>query len=441
MQRGGTPLEAGGEAMSGGEMRAGTRGSRALAGGIVLALMLVACGTEEPTDPAAEAPEDVADDPAIDDDPIFIGFTVSRTGSMAAFDWEPTQAAMMRIDEINEEGGILGRQVVYEVLDNQSDPALNGTNAVELIDDGADIIFTTSDFDFGAPAAIEAQNNGMFGAFLCASDPKTADRETIGDLVFSLCWGTNNEGAVMAEWAAQSQGWDTVYMLEDISIEYTKSLAWAFTERFEQEGGEIVAADTFNALDPDLDISGQISRLRGHVDDIDAIILPSWIPPAATVAAQIRDAGIDVPILGGTANDGTIVPDIAGDISDYYAVTFGCYAYCADTDKPELDDFAASFEDTYGELPPSTYTMKGYDWITLLAAAIEHAGTTDGPAIRDALQEITPMETLSGSNDFTERWNQPQLRDGTIQVLDQGQWRFVERWVPEQVPDPEGFEG
>jgi len=53
---------------------------------------------------------------------------------------------MMRIDEINKAGGVLGKQLKVQWIDTKSDKALAATNALELIGKGAVAIIATCDF-------------------------------------------------------------------------------------------------------------------------------------------------------------------------------------------------------------------------------------------------------------------------------------------------------
>ena len=54
---------------------------------------------------------------------------------------------------------------------------------------------------------------------------------------------------------------------------------------------------------------------------------------------------------------------------------------------PEFTDFAARYQAVYGHAPEN-FVASYYDATALLLLAIEHAGSTDGPAIRDSLAAI-----------------------------------------------------
>lgn len=53
--------------------------------------------------------------------PIKVGFAVAESGWMTAYDGPPLKAAMLRIEEINRQGGLLGRRIETVVADTRSE--------------------------------------------------------------------------------------------------------------------------------------------------------------------------------------------------------------------------------------------------------------------------------------------------------------------------------
>ena len=79
--------------------------------------------------------------------------------------------------------------------------ALNGDDVGEASGlEGADLVFVTCDYDFGAPAALQAQKAGKISVFLCAEDPK-AGIVGVGPYSFSASAAAQVQGATIAEWA------------------------------------------------------------------------------------------------------------------------------------------------------------------------------------------------------------------------------------------------
>lgn len=374
-------------------------------------------------------------DTGSDDDAITIGFALSMSGNMAPFDVEPGNAAMLRIAEINADGGIDGVQIETVSKDVRSDPDTVGTAATELISEGIDLLVTPCDFDLSAPGAAVAQGAGVPSVSICAGDPKMADTTTLGDYVFSANAGSDVEGATGAAWAFD-QGWSSAYVLQDESIEYTKSAGTYFTAEFEELGGEVVGEDAFPGGD-NVDVSTQASRLRNLSAQPDFVYVASWNPGGATAIRQLREAGVDLPIVGPAALDGQVLLDIVGEsASDIYYTAFACYVYCTGAESPELDEFVAAYQAEYESEPASSYALLGYTMVSAIAQALGEADTLSGEDIKAALENGGPVETPIGEVTYFSA-DCHKIIDMPMSVIqiDAGQMVFAGQQRVETIPD------
>ena len=107
-----------------------------------------------------------------EDDPIRIGFAVAESGWMAPWDTPTTKAAILKIEEINAAGGLLGRQIAYDIRDTKTEAEGSAKAGAELVSEGADLLVVSADYDFGAPAALAADAAGKIAISLAAGDPK-----------------------------------------------------------------------------------------------------------------------------------------------------------------------------------------------------------------------------------------------------------------------------
>ncbi len=74
------------------------------------------------------------------------------------------------------QGGLLGRKIKAVFADTRSDRAEGAKAGPEVLRQGADVVFGTCDYDFGAPALLQAQKAGKVSIFLCAEDPRGRHR-------------------------------------------------------------------------------------------------------------------------------------------------------------------------------------------------------------------------------------------------------------------------
>lgn len=368
--------------------------------------------------------------------PILIGIAAAKTGVLAPYDLQPGQAFQMRIDEINKSGGVLGRKLATQWIDTKSDKALAATNAQELISKGAVAIIATCDFDYSAPAIFAAKDKQVPGLALCASSPKVATPAIVGAFGGSMGEGSDTEGVTMAEWIRKAHPtWKTAYILKDNSLEYSKATADYFKARWQELGGKVSGEDTF-VSGPSLDISSQVTRLRGKVKGTDFIYDGSWLPGGATAIRQIRDAGIKMPIVTNNSVDGTLLTQVAGKVSNVYAMASVCIpVYCTGEKKIAVTNFYNNFKKRYKTNLTSSYPARGYDLASALVGAIKKAGSTDGKKVANALFSGTPINTLSGWVKFTQACHRPQPASHVIEQYTNGKAKVIERYTVKKIPD------
>ena len=408
-------------------------------------LLLAACSssgtTTESSAAASAAPaasvapaEPAASAAAASCDPLNIHIVAAKTGIISPFDIEPAQSFEMAIDELNAAGGICGQQATYTWTDTKSDPALTTQIAEEAVAAGANIIVTTCDFDFAAPVATVAQANNIPALSLCLGDRKGTDLTTIGPMSLSPSPGNAFKGSAAAEFAYNTKGWKTAYVLQDDLLEYTKSLGAYFEGRFAELGGTLVGEDVFTGNEQ-LDPSVNVTRLREAAADADVIIIPSVVPAATTMIKAIRDAGIDTPIMmPGAAVDGTLVTGSIPDISEFYSLPFACMpAYCEGDPNPNVKTFSDAFTAKWGAPPTLAYPVLSYELAKALGAAVEQAQATDGPAIINAFETLPATDYLTGPIKWSPTCHHVTGRQQRVVEYQNGKGKFVMLITPEKI--------
>jgi branched-chain amino acid transport system substrate-binding protein len=372
-------------------------------------------------------------------EPIVIGIAGAKTGPLSPYDLQPGNAFLMRLDEINADGGIDGRQVEAKWIDTKSDKTLAASAATQLINEGAVAVLTTCDFDFGSPAAFQAQAKDVPAISLCASSPKNATPSIIGKYGFSMGTGSDTEGVTAAEWIFDEKPWRKAYVLKDTSLEYSKATADYFTARWKELGGEIIGEDTFVGGE-NVDIAAQASRARNAAANADVIYIGSWNPGGSTAARQLRNAGIDLPLVGNQSSDGLLTKQVAGNISGYYSTPLACIpSYCTQGEGPDqarVDKFFEDYKAKYGDDLSSSYPINGYDLGNVFKKAIETAGTVDPPSkIAEAMQTMGPVEGINSQFQFTKECHRPVGQERIILEWVKGEGKFVTQRGAQEIPD------
>jgi branched-chain amino acid transport system substrate-binding protein len=370
--------------------------------------------------------------------PIIIGLAAAKTGPLSPYDLQPGNAFLLRIDEINKAGGVNGRKLEAKWIDTKSDKTLAASVATQLMDDGAVAILTTCDFDYGSPAAFQAQAKNVPAISLCASSPKNATPSIIGKYGFSMGTGSDTEGVAAAEWIMKDKPWKKAYVLKDTSLEYSKATADYFVARWKALGGSIVGEDTFVGGE-NTDISAQATRAAAAASKADVIYIGSWNPGGSTAARQLRDKGIKLPIVGNQSADGKLTQQVAGDITDYYSTPLACMpSYCTSgkgEDQSAVDKFAADYKAKYNDELSSSYPINGYDLGTVLKQAIEKSGSTEPAKIAAAIETMGPVKGINSTFQFTKECHRPVGQKRIILHWVKGQGQFEATVAASEIPD------
>jgi branched-chain amino acid transport system substrate-binding protein len=347
------------------------------------ALLLAGCSSASST-PAA----------SVGTGPILIGAAIAKSGFIASYDQPPYQSLLLKIKDINAAGGINGRKITFKEVDTGSDIARGGQAAKQLIEQGADIILTSCDFDYGGSAALVAQKAGLVSISLCASSPKFGV-QGIGDKAFTFSPSVGNQAAVLATFAIQKK-WKKAYILLDDSLSYTKGMNSAFTKFFPKLGGKIIGTSSF--ANADSSIATQIAALKAANPDV--ILLDSYPPGGAAALRQIRAAGINTPVMDGDAFDGTYWVDAVPDLNNFYLAAEASVQ--GDDGNPAVNNWVKAYTKAYGSAPTKGQAVLGFAIGEALQKALTITkGSTDGKALAKAMESFKNEKLIIGATSFS----------------------------------------
>jgi branched-chain amino acid transport system substrate-binding protein len=363
---------------------------------------------------------------------ILIGGALCLTGIQAPLDEPAVRGAQLAVDEVNKQGGVLGRKVEFVNLDGKSDPVTVGNVAIELIKKGAKAIIAPSDFDFGGPSSREAQKAGIVGISPAASSPLYGSK-TLGDKQFTMSMWNTTMGAATAEFAYNQKGWRTGYVVTDTFIDYTKSLSRYFIQHFKKLGGTIIFEDTY--VQGAQDFSAQLARLKATGKKAEFIFISSYMPDLGTIIRTIREAGITVPIVGGDSYDD---PGLFKALGEKYGsdIYFDTHSFLAPGVTPGMDAFLAAYKAKYNSEPDAVWVATGWDAVMILTQAMQKAGSTDGAAMAKAMEGME-FNLLTGKLKWSsaDTGHEPDIEAPLVQ-LDKAVPKFI-GWVrPKDIPAP-----
>lgn len=369
---------------------------------------------------------------ALAKDGVVIGMPVAFSGWMEAYDGEATKMAQLWVEQTNAKGGLLGKPIKVLTADTKTDRVEGAKVGKDLVDQGSDILLVSADYDYGAPAALQAQKAGLVSVFLGASDPK-AGIVGVGPLSFTANNAGQLEGATVGEWGYEKKGFRKGYVLLDETIEYNKSVCAGYEWMFPLKGGKIVGTDTFKGLDPT--ISSQITRLSDAIrkDGVDNIMLCSTNPGAASSLRQLRAAGVNLPVLAATAMDGTYWLNSVPGLKDFYVPV---QALTQNDPRPAVNELTAAFEKKYGKPPTTQYAYPIYGFLDLWAAAVTKVGSTDAPKVVAEMNKLNAAATILGPRTFSSKLHVQASMPMFVVSYGDDKRSLVEEWqIKDSIPE------
>lgn len=400
---------------------------KAIALGLALAMgtsLLAACGSTASSTADAETSTNASSETATTEttgDTIRIGGITAVTGDKAEMGESFWRSWQLAIEKVNENGGVLGKQVELVLEDSKADPK----EAVELTK------------KMGDDESIAAVLGPMTSSEAIACAP-VFEEYTMVEL--SPC-ASNNQYAPMSDYAftvAGKMDAEQPYLVERGAHEFlnAKSIgviwsnddwgASAFEstkEGCEEYGIEITDDESFVAGEKDF--TAILTKIRQTNPEY--LMLITQAADGALVLNQLEAMGWDIPVIGAGAMYSDQVILLSGEASEGLVASA---AFFLSEDDPEAWDYATKFYEGAG-FYPTIHGPLSYDAALLLCAAIEKAGTTDRQAVRDALAGITDADVqalwgdvlLAGPYQFTE--DEDIIRTYClVQVVD-GKWTKV----------------
>jgi len=343
---------------------------------------------------------------------IRIGGVACLTGAAATYGASTRNGTVLAFQEANDAGGIdiggTNYLISYIFEDDQGSPEAAANAFRKLIDqDEVSAILGSVMSSCTLAGAPIAQDSGV----PVISPTSTAVQVTrTGDYIFRSCFLDPFQGAVVATFSTNDLKAKTAAVIFDNANDYTKGLAEAFRESFEQLGGTVVAYESFTEEATTVDFSAQLTKIKSANPDV--IFLDAYYSAAALMAKQARGLGITVPFVGADGWDSAEFTKLGGE-----AVEGGhfCNHYSPEDARPIVQNFVSKYREVYGETPDALATL-AYDAALILIDSLQRAGSTDGAAIRDAIS-ATDLECVSGQITFDE-YGDPRKKAAIIKVED-----------------------
>ena len=325
--------------------------------------------------------------PARAQEPITIGAHIPLTGPSSELGQGFDYGARFAFQEINEHGGINGRQLKLVEADDQSTPNGAITAVQRLTLSGNIVLLWNGSSSSPTVAVVPRMRTGPMPYYVgFASDPRVL--EPFSKYVFSgAAIPVASVVSNMVDFIASTLKAHSVGMLSCDQANCKVSVP-LLKKGLEAKGVTIAADQSFHS--GDTDFTGQINAIKAANPDVIQI----WGLPAdgGRIVGQLRRAGITAAIVGDTAMADEAVLDLAGPAAaGMYAMWIAGAQFLGDDTGP-MKDFREHFAKAFPNAPfgmPNQYTIRAYADAYVIAEAIRRAG----PEVSQK-NIVTQLETI-----------------------------------------------
>ncbi|AFS78185.1 ABC transporter branched-chain amino acid-binding protein LivK [Gottschalkia acidurici 9a] len=351
---------------------------------VMSATILAGCGQKENGKDGAKVESDV----------IKIGAIAPETGEVAVYGKAALNGYKLAIEQYNEKGGVLGKQVKLIPYDDKGDDneAVNAYNRLVSSDKVDGILGAVISTNTSAIAPLAAREGIPMITATSTADKNITEE---GENIFRSCYTDTFQGSKMAEFAGEDLKAKTAAIIYNTSSDYSDGLAKAFKETFEKAGGKVVASEGYTKQDKDF--KSILTSIKGK--NADVLVIPDYYEKIALITKQAREVGIESTFLGGDGWDGVIGKIDNSIIEKSYFSNH----YATDDTSEVVQNFIKAYEEKYKE-KPSAFAALGYDAATTLLEAMNKAGSTDREKVVEAMKN-TDLELVSGHTKFDKNRN------------------------------------
>ena len=322
---------------------------------------------------------------------IKIGYFGPLTGGTAQAGQAALNGVQIAVNELNEAGGVLGKQLEIVSYDDKSSPEEAVKAATKLVQvDKVNAIFGSlhsANVQAAAPVIEEAKT-------ICVAGGTSPTWLEQGYTYLFRSISNSSVSAKQLAKYADSQNLRKIALFTSNS-EYGTSGAEEFQEACKDYDIEFVASETMT--DGDRDFTGQFAKINASAPD--AVFVWCLGDDLGAVTKQLRQSGFNGPILGSESYTLPEILENAGDAANgvAFASQYIVYSDPNDAEDELMKQFLERYIEEFGEPPASDNAFRAYDGVMMIAEAMEAAQADSGEALRDAYNNIDGHVGLAGT--------------------------------------------
>ena len=342
-------------------------------------------------------------------DSITIGTVTTNSGTAAAYGEAEVKGFELAVSEINAKGGINGKKVKLESMDDKGD-ATEASNAFNKLSGDNNVLAVAGPTISATTAAVAPLADQAKLATIAPA--ATSDSIETGNYLFRTCFKDSYQGEVAARFAAENLKVKKVAVLYGTGDPYSSGVGEAFAKAAEKLGLEVVDKESSSSAD-DTEYSAQLQKIQASGAEL--LYAPYYYSVAGPyIIPQARSVGFEGYVMGPDGYDGL---KLTGDKSQYNKTYYTTHYSADDNTNTKVQDFIKSYK-SKNNAEPNTFAALGYDTIYMIKQAIEKAGkNATREDVRNAVagmtfDGVTGKFTMDKSGSPTKSVTVLEMKDG-----------------------------
>jgi branched-chain amino acid transport system substrate-binding protein len=334
------------------------------------------------TAPTSAAPE-----------PIKLAAIISTSGPSAPLGLPQSNAVKLAEREINAHGGVNGRPIQVDIVDDGAKADVAAQLATQMISSGHVAIFCGTRTDTSAAASRVTAAANVLQVYTTPTESLWRTPRGVTKTLFQVNPRDQLEAIALLTFAKSRLRASKIAILHDENLYGTGGATIAQNEA-KTLGMTVVADESYPGTATDF--TSQIVKVRDAKPDAIVLWGATTTPGLAIKAA--RTLGVTVPILG---SSGIASPAILGVAGGAAAGTVYSSSPLAPVPTADQRTFETLYANEY-KTPANAFAAMGWDAVQIMVAALREAkGKTDGAALASALEGGKPIVLVEGTYKFS----------------------------------------
>lgn len=322
---------------------------------------------------------------------ITLGSITTNSGTAAAYGEAELKGFKLAISEINAKGGLNGKKIKLESMDDKGD-ATEASNAFNKLAGDSNVLAVLGPTISSTTAAVAPlADQSKLPAIAPAA---TSDSIATGGYLFRTCFKDSYQGEIAAKFAAETLKVKKVAVLYGTGDPYSSGVGKAFAAAAKKNGLDVVDEENSSSAD-DTEYSSQLQKIQASGAEF--LYAPYYYSVAGPyIIPQARALGYKGYVMGPDGYDGL---KLTGDKSQYDKVLYTTHYSPDDTSNTKVQDFIKSYEKANNNQEPNTFTALAYDSVYMFKQAYDKAGKN--PTREQVRNAIAGMSFSGVTGKFT----------------------------------------